>query len=268
MSVEATPVTPNTQALVRWGFKPAQIEETQHLLSEAELASFAQKADEVLCVLREVRPLLTKPIASEVEHVNANNLLTRGVTALKSLEELREKRAAPVWAEFKAINALFKLVSGELDAALEKPEKGGKLERLILAWRAQEKARIQREQEEADRKQRAAAEAEAAALRKAEAAKTETARRKALDAAEAASKAQTAAALAAPAPMMKGVYTDSGKVTATERWTYEVVDQSLVPRQYLCVDTSALAAAVKSGVREIPGVSVFQAEGLRRNTGR
>lgn len=265
MSAEATLIIPNTQALVRWGFGDKQIEQCVQLLDLDELASLAQKADEVLVVLRAVKPLMGKAITSQVEEVQASTLLTRGVTALKSLDELRRSRVDGLNAEVRAVNAIFKLVSGELDAALDK---GGQLERRILAWRAQEKQRIQREQDEADRKQREAAEREAAALRKADAAKSEAARRKALDQAEEASRAQTAAALAAPMPMTRGVYTESGKVTATERWTYEVVDPSLVPRQYLCVDESAMAAAVKSGVREIPGVNVFLAAGLRRNTAR
>lgn len=43
-----------------------------------------------------------------------------------------------------------------------------------------------------------------------------------------------------------------------EHWTYRVVDDAIIPRAYLKVDTAAIQRAVDDGVREIPGVVIEQ----------
>ncbi len=53
-----------------------------------------------------------------------------------------------------------------------------------------------------------------------------------------------------------------GSLTAKKRWTFKVVDPVQVPRAYLEVNEKAIRAAVKAGVRQIPGVEVFQVEDL------
>lgn len=55
------------------------------------------------------------------------------------------------------------------------------------------------------------------------------------------------------------VSTASGvKASATMKWKGEVVDIDKVPRQYLMVNQAAVDAAIKGGVREIPGVRIFE----------
>ena len=41
-------------------------------------------------------------------------------------------------------------------------------------------------------------------------------------------------------------------------WDYKVVDESLIPRQYLVVDDKKIRAAIKAGFRDIPGVKIFE----------
>jgi hypothetical protein len=60
----------------------------------------------------------------------------------------------------------------------------------------------------------------------------------------------------------------SGSASAVKRWTGVVEDESLVPREYLIVDQKAINAAVKAGVREIPGVKIEQVSGLSVRAGR
>jgi hypothetical protein len=60
-------------------------------------------------------------------------------------------------------------------------------------------------------------------------------------------------ATAAPAEKVKGI---------TKRWTYDVTDESLVPREYMTVDLAKLRAAVNAGTRLIPGVNIYQEDGL------
>ena len=43
-----------------------------------------------------------------------------------------------------------------------------------------------------------------------------------------------------------------------EVWTFEVVDLSLVPREYLVLDEIAVRRAIQNGVREIPGLRIFK----------
>lgn len=62
------------------------------------------------------------------------------------------------------------------------------------------------------------------------------------------------AAVATQAPLQS----QSGKANTRKRWVAEVIDIEQVPRQYLVVDQAALNAAVRSGVREIPGVKIEQ----------
>lgn len=58
------------------------------------------------------------------------------------------------------------------------------------------------------------------------------------------------------------VHTASGSASTTRRWVGEVVDEAKVPRDYLVVDQKAINAAVKAGVRSIPGVDIKQVDGL------
>jgi len=51
--------------------------------------------------------------------------------------------------------------------------------------------------------------------------------------------------------------------TVAKRWTFEVVDVGKVSREYLVLDNPSVNKAIRSGVREINGLSIFQVEGLR-----
>ena len=51
--------------------------------------------------------------------------------------------------------------------------------------------------------------------------------------------------------------------TVAKRWTFEVVDVGKVSREYLVLDNPSVNKAIRNGVREIDGLSVFQVEGLR-----
>jgi len=46
--------------------------------------------------------------------------------------------------------------------------------------------------------------------------------------------------------------------SASTKWTHEVLDPSLVPRNYLMVNDGAVKAAVAGGLRNIPGVRIFE----------
>lgn len=52
----------------------------------------------------------------------------------------------------------------------------------------------------------------------------------------------------------------TGRATVIARvvWRHRVTDPAAVPRQYLMVNDAALQAAIAGGVREIPGIEIFE----------
>jgi hypothetical protein len=48
----------------------------------------------------------------------------------------------------------------------------------------------------------------------------------------------------------------------TKTWTFEIDNLDLVPREYLLVDEVKIREAVREGVRTIPGVKIYQKEGI------
>ena len=55
---------------------------------------------------------------------------------------------------------------------------------------------------------------------------------------------------------------DSGSTSVRKTWTFEVTDETLVPREYLVVDEGVISLAIRKGIRDIPGVRIFQQESL------
>ena len=58
------------------------------------------------------------------------------------------------------------------------------------------------------------------------------------------------------------VHTTQGSVSGRTTWECEVSNPVRVPRKYLVVDMVAIRKAVKAGIRDIPGVYIFEKEGL------
>lgn len=52
--------------------------------------------------------------------------------------------------------------------------------------------------------------------------------------------------------------TESGTATQRKTWEFEVEDPGKVPPEYLMVDEKKVRAAVRNGVRNIPGVKIYQ----------
>lgn len=70
---------------------------------------------------------------------------------------------------------------------------------------------------------------------------------------------QVPRAIAAPAAPLRSA---SGRAAEKKRWVATVVDANAVPREYLVVDQAAINAAVRKGVRSIPGVRIEQVDEL------
>ncbi len=137
--------------------------------------------------------------------------------------------------------------------------------------RRQEQERIERERREAEAKARAEAEAAEREARRLEyeagRRKTEEAQARQEEKAEEAHLTAEVARLrekvAQEAPVQQVVSTGptrtaSGTASTRMVWSFEIEDAALIPRNFLKVDESAIRDAVRSGVREIPGVKIEQ----------
>jgi hypothetical protein len=62
------------------------------------------------------------------------------------------------------------------------------------------------------------------------------------------------------------VRTESGSASTRMVWKWKVSNDNAIPRDYLMVDGKAIDAAIKAGLREIPGISIFEEADVRIRT--
>jgi exonuclease VII large subunit len=53
---------------------------------------------------------------------------------------------------------------------------------------------------------------------------------------------------------------EDGKLTKVKKWVWELEDEQSIPREYLTLDEKKIDEAVKQGIRNIPGIKVFEKE--------
>ncbi len=56
------------------------------------------------------------------------------------------------------------------------------------------------------------------------------------------------------------MFVEDGKLSKVKKWTWELEDEAAVPRKYLALDAKKIDDAVKQGVRNIPGIKIFEKE--------
>jgi len=54
----------------------------------------------------------------------------------------------------------------------------------------------------------------------------------------------------------------SGESRTTKRWTFEVINEKKIPREYLMTDEKKVNSAIKNGVRKIAGLKIYQKKTL------
>jgi hypothetical protein len=62
------------------------------------------------------------------------------------------------------------------------------------------------------------------------------------------------------APVVPPPPTRVGNLSTRKVWKFTVTDETKVPREYLVVDETKIRKFVAAGVREIPGVNIYQEE--------
>lgn len=54
------------------------------------------------------------------------------------------------------------------------------------------------------------------------------------------------------------VKTENGSLKSVNKWSFVFSDKKQLPEEYKCADTKAIDEAIKMGVRNIPGVQIFE----------
>lgn len=229
------------------------------LLEDREAAHLKLQVEE----LRSITEQWTAgPLKSAEASARLSELMVRGAAARKALDTARLAATAPLRKQVDQLNALFGAPIAEFDSLRTR---GDALEK---AWRAQERARIKREEDESLRLQAESATRQLEAERIAETAPDAGVRAAALESAEEASADQAAALVAAPAPMTRGTRTDSGTSAWREVWLFTIDDPVAVPREYCAPVEKLIRAAVASGVRVMAGVTIYPDEQSTLRPGR
>ncbi len=192
-------------------------------------------------------------------------------THIRRAESAHKQEKGPFLRDGRAVDAFFKRRSEKLGSLID-----GVLERLkayydraIAEREAAHQAFVDAAEAEAKRAAGEAAQHRAEAERLAQVAANASGRRRAaeiLALAEAAAERARAAMVRARTPLAPmRVEGDYGAVAyLTHSWSFDVVDLNEVPRDYLAVNAEAVRTAIgKAGVRDIPGLRIFQSESLR-----
>ena len=194
----------------------------------AALEPYRTKA---LALLSEARAIAVKDQAGQVV---ATKLAANIRKIAKTVEDARKDYTAPINDHVKAVNGLAKEVSAPLDDAIR--HLTGQLNQYaahveLERRKAEEEARRQAEEEQ----KRLNAEAKAAGV-----------------------EAPTVPEVLPAKQEATTVRTEEGTAYQRKTWTFSVEKLGDVPREYMVLNESAVRAAIKNGVRSIPGMKIFE----------
>lgn len=187
-----------------------------------------------LQVLAENRTILTND-----DIAPATSDLAVIARTLKMIEAKREEYTKPLNAFLKQINAYFKDATAPFAAA-------DRINR--------DKVRVFLAEVERRRREAEAIEAEKLALARREAE---------LNAGE---HTVDLSPVPAPPPAPARVYTQTGSMSTRKEARWELTDLSRVPAEYLMLDTAKVGRVVRAGVREIPGIRIWEEQNIAVRT--
>lgn len=193
-------------------------------------------------------------VASEAGKVAATDVLARIQTFQREAESERVRLVRPLNDHVKVVNDAFKRVLApvvEADRALRDKVLAYNREQQRLAAEKAAEAETLRLQSAARLKEAEKAEA-----------KGETGVAEQLLTGAVASEQGAKAAQAEAVLPSRHVVTGAGSSTVRKEWTFRVVEPAQVPREYLVLDERRVREAIRSGVRAIAGLEIFQEEKL------
>jgi hypothetical protein len=208
-----------------------------------------QEAEVVEVVNATVAQARELTVATPEQARAAVEFLAHIADARRKNENARVFLVKPMNDHVKQINDRFKANAVPLDEA------DGLVRGKLLAFSQEEQRRLAAEQARIDmeRTRRVAEQWSAEARRLAE-----EAQQREISAKSAPATIATTTELSA----------GNGRASTRKRWVATVIDETRVPREYLSIDQKAINAAVKAGVREIPGVTIEQQDELAIRSSR
>jgi len=172
-------------------------------------------------------------IQDDISNAQASELGNRARKLVKGIEEIRKHHVAPLNERASQINAAAKVYTERLGEVVET------LKRKITIFDNQ----LEIERRKAEEQARQAIAEEQARL-------------------DAMAKENGVAPVILEMPLPseppRVVRTESGSSFQKKRWTFEIENESDIPRHYLAIDEKKIQADINAGVREIPGVRIFQ----------
>lgn len=166
-------------------------------------------------------------IVTDDDYESALEVLKTVKSMANELEAVRTSITKPINENLRAVNALFSEPSSRLQIAEKR------LKSLTVKYVADKR----------EEQQRMIAEAAALLV-------TNPQTKQSTPESAQAYVASIAQVAAIKPPVVSGV-------SFSERWDWSLVDLSLVPREYLCIDAAKVNAAIKGGARQIPGLNIF-----------
>jgi hypothetical protein len=211
---------------------------------------------------------ITRIETSEAEQVAVDGLAFVQ-TLRRNVEKARKELVDPLNLKVKEVNSAFRPITDRIEKAEDNVKEA------LLDWRRRERDRIAAEQERVRRENEERYREAAEKVAKQTAAVIETTVEQAKAAGFTEEEADELAALegadvvaaapaplreVAPAPVANTTKATLGAAVGRMVWRFEVTDEFLVPRGYLVVDEPTIRRAINRGVRDIPGVRIFQEE--------
>lgn len=204
----------------------------QEELDAADVA--VQEQGEALELIRQARAIV---VTDDDTDLQASEFLSHVASARKRFEAARLELVKPLKDHARMIDDRFKRATAPLREA------DSLVREKVIVYRRRREAAY----EEARLAEQRAADAERLA-READFAGAEGI------AVQATALAEQQRAVVDVAPVTARV--EGGAATTRGRWVAEVVDEGLVPREFLKPDTVKINAAVRGGARDIPGVRI------------
>lgn len=174
-------------------------------------------------------------VNDENDYITATDLLSLISKINKKLEEKRKELVKPYNEQVKKINDFFKGYTEPLDRA------NRTVKQKALTYK-QDQERKRQEEERAIRE----------ALEKAR--KEAESQNKEVDI--------PAAETVVIPKLIPTVRAGLGTSTVKKVWTFAIEDETKIPREYLMVNEKKIREAIRKGIREIPGVRIYQEEEL------
>jgi len=181
----------------------------------------------------QISPVIEKAqgyVVDTIEDVeNASSFLKEIKDMEKVVEDKRTEFTKPLNQSLKSINDTFKKMREPLEQARDL------LTKKILAWKKAEAERVAAEQ---------------AAWRKIQEAEAELRRLK--------NEPEVKEEPITIAPVVNKI----GNMQTVKRWTYEVTDFSNLSDTYKMIDSVKINQAIREGMRDVPGLRIYQEESL------